>query len=216
MGNCPVINVPGRTFPVTSVFLEDVVELTRYKLDANSDSPYIARAARGHGGKPRKVDADIPLDEDEEEELLHGSTKASQINHLSLQTRTTLEFMDHHAINFDLILLLLENLCFYRQELIPFSTAILIFLPSLETIRRLTDMLEGHEAFGTTDFLILPLHSTISNENQGLVFDVPPPGIRKIVISTNLAETGVTIPDITAVIDTGKHREVRFDEGFVD
>lgn len=29
---------------------------------------------------------------------------------------------------------------------------------------------------------------------------------------SNIAETGVTIPDITAVIDTGKHREMRFDE----
>jgi hypothetical protein len=36
--------------------------------------------------------------------------------------------------------------------------------------------------------------------------------VRKIVISTNLAETGVTIPDITTVIDTGKHREMRYDE----
>lgn len=80
--------------------------------------------------------------------------------------------------------MLLENLCFYKTELVPFSTAILIFLPSLESIRRLTDTLEGHQAFGTNQFLILPLHSTISNENQGLVFNVPRPGIRKIVIST--------------------------------
>jgi ATP-dependent RNA helicase DHX29 len=36
--------------------------------------------------------------------------------------------------------------------------------------------------------------------------------VRKIVVSTNIAETGVTIPDITAVIDSGKHKEMRFDE----
>ena len=89
--------------------------------------------------------------------------------------------MDHHAINYDLILLLLESLCFYKATLIPFSTAILIFLPGLESIRKLCDILEGHEAFGSKEFLILPLHSTISNENQGLVFEVPPPGVRKIV-----------------------------------
>lgn len=46
MGNCPVINVPGRTFPVTALFLEDVVELTRYRLEPTSDSPYVARHMR--------------------------------------------------------------------------------------------------------------------------------------------------------------------------
>ena len=38
------------------------------------------------------------------------------------------------------------------------------------------------------------------------------PGVRKIVIATNFAETGITIPDITCVIDSGKHREMRYDE----
>lgn len=103
---------------------------------------------------------------------------------LSKQTQTTLDCLDHHAINFDLIVLLLEKLCFHDQELIDFSSAILIFLPSLESIRRLTDTLESHPEFGSKAFLVLPLHSTISNENQGLVFNIPRPGVRKIVIST--------------------------------
>lgn len=46
MGNCPVINVPGRTFPVTAHFLEDVVELTKYRLDPHTDSPYVAKKMR--------------------------------------------------------------------------------------------------------------------------------------------------------------------------
>jgi len=31
-------------------------------------------------------------------------------------------------------------------------------------------------------------------------------------LATNIAETGITIPDITCVIDTGKHREMRYDD----
>lgn len=149
-----------------------------------------------------------PDDDDDVDPLVSSSAQVG----LSKQTRTTLDCLDHNAINYELIVLLLENVCLGRAELVPFSAAILIFLPSLESIRRLSDILESHPIFGTNHFLVLPLHSTISNDNQGLVFNVPRNGVRKIVISTNLAETGVTIPDITCVIDTGKHREMRFDE----
>ncbi|BGO98493.1 hypothetical protein NBRC10513v2_002888 [Rhodotorula toruloides] len=211
MGGCPVVRVPGRTFPVTAYYLEDVVELTRYRLDPNTDSPYVARNKRAYGGKPRKMIDDVPLDDDDEDDAPANADEVTQAP-ISKQSRITLECLDHHAINFELILILLENLCFYKPELVPFSSAILVFLPSLESIRRLTDLLEAHPAFGSSQFVILPLHSTISNENQSLVFNVPRPGIRKIVVSTNIAETGVTIPDITAVIDSGKHREMRFDE----
>lgn len=85
--------------------------------------------------------------------------------------------MDQHSINFDLIVQLLETLCFNNLELMPFSAAVLIFMPSLESIRKLADALEAHPRFGTNEFRILPLHSMISNDNQGLVFNVPPQGV---------------------------------------
>ncbi|ORZ29493.1 P-loop containing nucleoside triphosphate hydrolase protein, partial [Catenaria anguillulae PL171] len=44
------------------------------------------------------------------------------------------------------------------------------------------------------------------------VFKSPPRGTRKIVLSTNIAETGVTIPDAVFVIDTGKAKITRYDE----
>lgn len=40
-GNCPVLHIPGRTFPVSSLFLEDVVQLTGYALE--EDSEYAVR-----------------------------------------------------------------------------------------------------------------------------------------------------------------------------
>jgi len=83
-------------------------------------------------------------------------------------------------------------------------------MPGMGEIRRLNDLLNEHTRFGAeNEFKIYPLHSTLSSENQGAVFDIPPAGVRKIVISTNIAETGITIPDITCVIDTGKYREMR-------
>lgn len=61
----------------------------------------------------------------------------------------------------------------------------------------------------TGKFLIVPLHSTLSNEEQNLVFKKTK-DVRKIVLSTNLAETSITIDDCVFVIDSGKMKETRF------
>lgn len=46
-GGCPVLRVPGRTFPVDVKYLEDAVEFTTWKLAENS--PYARRGAcRNH------------------------------------------------------------------------------------------------------------------------------------------------------------------------
>jgi ATP-dependent RNA helicase DHX29 len=92
------------------------------------------------------------------------------------------------------------------------TQAVLIFMPGMGEIRRLFDTLQAHKVFGDErKWLIYALHSSIANDKQQAAFDVPPRGVRKIVIATNIAETGITIPDITCVIDAGKHKESRFD-----
>ncbi len=151
----------------------------------------------------------------------------------SPETISTVNLLDERLIPYDLIIRLLERICFEESSYSSYSSAILIFMPGMGEIRRLNDMLTEHRAFSAENqFRIYPLHSSISSEQQGAVFDIPPTGIRKIVVgtlcclshilvsdwsvdalpATNIAETGITIPDITCVIDTGKHREMRFDE----
>jgi len=59
---------------------------------------------------------------------------------------------------------------------------------------------------------VYPLHSTLSTAEQIAIFDIPPEGVRKIVIATNIAETSITIEDVVYVVDAGKVKENREDE----
>lgn len=220
-GGCPTISVPGRTFPVEVRYLEDAVQLCNYTLE--DGSPYMRRERRGRkqdapGNKARllSTEAESPpelddSDEEEGEEANRGSS-SSLAKKYTPKTINTLDRMNDACVNHELIIALLEQICFEDKDLRGYSAATLVFLPGLADIRKLHDLLNVHSYFGSKAFRIHALHSSIASEQQGLVFDVPPEGVRKVVLSTNIAETGVTIPDITCVIDSGRHREMRFDE----
>ncbi|EAU92844.2 pre-mRNA-splicing factor ATP-dependent RNA helicase prp22 [Coprinopsis cinerea okayama7 len=207
---CPTLHVPGRTFPVDVRFLEDAVEFTNWNITENS--PYARRQGDKYWKGKNRPDWREELqirDEDDEDDDTTDKDGIKLEKRYSPPTISTLNLIDERVIPYDLILRLLEELCFGNPDYLTYSSAILVFMPGLGEIRRLHDMLSEHPQFGSNDFRLYPLHSTLSSENQGAVFDVPPPGIRKIVIATNIAETGITIPDITCVIDSGKHREMR-------
>ena len=78
---------------------------------------------------------------------------------------------------------------------------ILIFLPGEKIIKDCVDRLY-HMPFSRY-LHILPLYGRLPKEEQERVFDPAPEGKKKVVISTNIAETSVTISDITTVIDSG-------------
>ena len=90
--------------------------------------------------------------------------------------------LDERLILYDLIIRLIEKICFEDSNYRLFSAAILIFVPGLGEIRRLNDMLVEHPLLGSSNFRLYPLHSTLSSESQSAVFDIPSPGVRKIVI----------------------------------
>ncbi len=78
---------------------------------------------------------------------------------------------------------------------------ILVFLPGEKLIKETASAL----AFSTVkqSLHILPLYGRLSKEDQHRVFDDPPPGMTKVILSTNIAETSVTIDGVTTVIDSG-------------
>ena len=56
---------------------------------------------------------------------------------------------------------------------------------------------------GPTQFVVYTLYAAMSPEQQLRAFETPPPGFRKFVLATNIAETSVTIPGIKYVVDPG-------------
>ncbi len=53
------------------------------------------------------------------------------------------------------------------------------------------------------ELLVLPIYSTLPSDLQAKIFDRAPDGSRKCIVSTNIAETSLTVDGILFVIDTG-------------
>lgn len=83
---------------------------------------------------------------------------------------------------------------------------VLIFLPGVAEISQCCAVLSQ---LGTCH--VIPLHSGLSPQQQRMVFSTPPKGKRKVVVATNIAETSITIPDIVAVVDSGRVKETVYD-----
>lgn len=81
----------------------------------------------------------------------------------------------------------------------------LIFLPGEREIRETAEALRKHHPPQTE---ILPLFARLSVEEQDRIFK--PGNARRIVLSTNVAETSLTVPGIRYVIDTGQARVKRY------
>ncbi|XP_076315104.1 ATP-dependent RNA helicase TDRD9-like [Tachypleus tridentatus] len=83
---------------------------------------------------------------------------------------------------------------------LPFRRgAVLIFLPGYFEIGEMEEKLR--EEMHARKWWILPLHSSVTVDEQTQVFRPPQKGYRKIILSTNIAESSITVPDIKYVID---------------
>jgi ATP-dependent helicase HrpB len=83
------------------------------------------------------------------------------------------------------------------------SGDMLVFLPGMGEILRSRQAIESLPNAGSLD--VIPLHGELSREEQDRA--MLPSSRRKVILSTNLAESSITIPGITAVIDSGLHRQ---------
>jgi ATP-dependent helicase HrpB len=84
--------------------------------------------------------------------------------------------------------------------------SLLCFLPGAPEIRRTTERLAPRLAAATP---ILPLHGSLSSDAQDAA--IRPAAGRRVILATNVAETSLTVPGVTCVVDSGLHKVARFD-----
>uniref|UniRef100_A0A5B7AJQ7 Putative ATP-dependent RNA helicase DHX36 n=1 Tax=Davidia involucrata TaxID=16924 RepID=A0A5B7AJQ7_DAVIN len=135
------------------------------------------------------------------EKALSNSEEEQQLLDKYLST------INPELIDVVLIEQLLRKICFDSKD-----GAILVFLPGWDDINRTRERLLSCPFFkDSSKFVIISLHSMVPSVEQKKVFKRPPLGCRKIVLSTNIAETAVTIDDVVYVIDSGRMKEKNYD-----
>ena len=182
--SCSTLSIPGRQHPVRTHHLEDVIQLCAYEPQEGSEC--LVRDGR----KLSKAES--------------GFMSQLKERGYANTTLDALKKLDIDQTNLDLAALLIWNICVHNPP-----GAIVVFLPGLSSIEQLHEKLlqnDDIKSFTSGGSYLLPLHSSLSSADQAAVFHSPPNGVRKIVMSTNIAETSVTVPDVVYVVDSGKQK----------
>ncbi|XP_074851666.1 ATP-dependent RNA helicase DHX29 [Carettochelys insculpta] len=212
--HCPILRISGRSYPVEVFHVEDVIEEIGYVLEKDSEycqkfleeEEEITIHVTSKGGGITKHQEFVPLQSGSGVDLDPYYQKYSS------RTQQAILYMNPYKINLDLIL---ELLAFLERspQFKNIEGAVLIFLPGLAHIQQLYDLISSDRRFNSRDrYRLIALHSVLSTRDQAAAFTLPPSGVRKVVLATNIAETGITIPDVVFVIDTGRTKENRYHE----
>ncbi|KAG7099212.1 hypothetical protein E1B28_001079 [Marasmius oreades] len=189
-----IVEVPGRAFPVERHFLDDFL-------------PAIA------DGEAKWVMQDVSVTKYLAKELQPSALPPS----VALKTNFLLKNRDaepdeDNDLPYPLIAATIAHVL-QKSD----SGHVLTFLPGWDDITAVQKILLGAKGPLAIDFnnkskfAIHLLHSSIPLAEQQVIFDPPPAGVRRIILSTNIAETSVTIPDVVYVVDTGRLKEQRYD-----
>ncbi|KAH8413569.1 hypothetical protein KR009_012359 [Drosophila setifemur] len=193
--NCPMFRIEGVMFPVKMHYLEDVLSMTNYEFQKSRDR----RPKRDRPERRMRHAAMI----EPYIRRIRSSYDVRVLDKLRLPESEGCEDMEFIA---DLVYFICDN----EPE-----GAILVFLPGYDKISQLYNLLEKpHSAKGQRwrdNLSVFPLHSLMQSSEQQAVFRRPPEGKRKVIISTIIAETSVTIDDVVYVINSGRTKTTNYD-----
>jgi len=190
----PTVEVPGRSFPVEKFWLDDVVSTLQNERIPQNLGGWVFNEKSVVPYLQRELVPSIPLD--------HRTGKpVGEIDDLDMP--------------YPLLSLIIAHVIEKSEE-----GHVLVFLPGWDEIQAVRNILQDSQRYpllgidfnDSNKFELHILHSTIPIADQQAVFEPPSnPSIRRIVLSTNIAETSVTIPDVVYVVDSAKCREKRYD-----
>ncbi|KAL8922131.1 MAG: hypothetical protein Q9208_005326 [Pyrenodesmia sp. 3 TL-2023] len=212
---CPSLSVPGRTFPVKEKYLEDIhnelhqahpQEARQLLLADQVTTDYLrgeSEFARQNPGRQHST-----VNSSRPDEFVIDWKSERKLN-AEGEVITSTE-KDDAVVPLGLVATTVAHILKTTDE-----GAILVFLPGLEEMIKVEDLLRmgplGLDLGDVSKFRLYLLHSSIPGA-QTEVFNEVPSGCRKVILSTNIAETSVTIPDVQHVVDTGKLREKQYDQ----
>ncbi|XP_030383048.1 ATP-dependent DNA/RNA helicase DHX36 [Scaptodrosophila lebanonensis] len=193
--NCPMLRIEGVMYPVEMLYLEDILTLTGHRFSQQRE---------------RRQRRDRI-----EREMQHKAMIEPYIRRVrgkyDDRVLDQLRFPESEGcgdIEF------IAQLIYYICEMKP-DGAILVFMPGYDKISNLHSTLDKPKSpkgqRWRNNLLIFPLHSMMPSAEQQAVFRPAPPGKRKVIISTIIAETSVTIEDVVYVINTGRTKSTNYD-----
>ncbi|SPO41704.1 related to ATP-dependent RNA helicase [Pseudozyma flocculosa] len=200
----PVVEVPGRSFPVEKHYLEETVHQLQAMQLGPSDGGWVWREKNVRDYLEREINQRGGMMAARGGQSLEGGGEmvlSDQVDDLELP--------------YPLVALMIAYVLSTSEE-----GHVLVFLPGWEEIKSVNQILSdprqrplmGLNFNDGNQFEIHILHSTIPVQDQQAVFEpVRHAGIRRIILATNIAETSITIPDVVYVVDTGRVKEKRFD-----
>lgn len=203
----PSLSVPGRTFPVQEKYLAEVLwEMDNahgfHRLRPFRDDPKYYQSMK-------YIQQELNLASTNPTTIQAGAQQTAQKDAQKASARD-LDTPDELATPTALIA---ETIAHVLRT--THTGAVLVFLPGLGEINKIEALLRDWRILGIdinfdNKYRLFKLHSSLP-DSQETVFQTVPAGVRKIILSSPVAETSVTIPDVTCVIDSGQVRELQYD-----
>lgn len=190
-GTAKKLNIPGITYPVTDLYLEDYLKQLKYTSTNAKSRSDRDTAQRKQTEQLCKKFAAMGYNENESRFLASASKANRQIDE-QLIASIVLNILSSKTSDQD-------NRTF---------GVVLVFVSGVAEISSVIKAIENACKKRVECF---PLHSQLSSTEQKRVFRPVDPSRMKVVLATNIAETSITIPDVRYVIDSGREKQMQLD-----
>lgn len=185
--SAPVVEVPGRTFPVERHYLDDI--MPELQSEARGSSSWVFQDKSVNNYLTREMQPD---------KMAFSPTTGMDLEIPYPLVALTIAYVMNRSDDGHVLVFLpgLDEIKKVANILLDSSGR-----ASLMNTR-FTD---------SSMFSIHYLHSSIPAAEQKEVFNPPPKGVRRVILATNIAETSITIPDVVYVVDAARVKEKRYD-----